>query len=361
LQRLARDPEPAVAALALGRLLAIDPDLVAPVLGPALASPDARVRALGVEALFLRPTGEHVRLLGERLDDPHLDVRRQARRRLQELAGRKQLRDPVITEAMRHLAGKEWRALEQATILLPLLDHKPAAQRLLDLLTFPRPEVSVTAAWGLRRLAVPGTLPRVVSHLETEVAETRGDARAATVPDVLAEAGDLRRAQLLQLLGRQKYAPAEALLREFPPKELKLGAESRAAGVWALGLLLEGKQDPKLAALLIERLRATHEIPPEDRRVRLTCAGALGRLKAEEAVPSLELYYGEKKPSLDPIGNACGWSLAQITGRPMAAAEPIKRPQLDWFLAPYRPSTEKGPAMPPPPVLPGGRGGSGKQ
>ena len=48
------------------------------------------------------------------------------------------------------LATPRWRALEQATILLAVLDHKPAAPRLVDLLRFERPEVFVAAAWGLR-------------------------------------------------------------------------------------------------------------------------------------------------------------------------------------------------------------------
>src|SRR5262249_20738680 len=67
LKRLADDAEPAVAAVAVARLLEIDPDLVVPIAGRLLGSPDANLRSFAVEALFRRPTGERVRLLADRL------------------------------------------------------------------------------------------------------------------------------------------------------------------------------------------------------------------------------------------------------------------------------------------------------
>ena len=39
----------------------------------------------------------------------------------------------------------------------------------MKLLTFDRPEVFVTAAWGLRRLAVPETVPAVADHVKAEI------------------------------------------------------------------------------------------------------------------------------------------------------------------------------------------------
>src|SRR5262249_34587295 len=52
LQRLAKDPEPAVAAIAVGRLIELDPALVLPALDSLLASPDAGLRSFGVDVLF---------------------------------------------------------------------------------------------------------------------------------------------------------------------------------------------------------------------------------------------------------------------------------------------------------------------
>src|SRR5205085_256961 len=140
---------------ALARLTEVDPKLVVPALGHVLASPDPEVRSLAVEVLRREPSAAHATLLAERLDDAHPDVRRKARRSLEELAAKKDLRDHVLAEALRVLGGRQWRGLEQAAVLLTQLDHKPAAKRFVELLPFDRPEVSVTVAWGLRRLAVP--------------------------------------------------------------------------------------------------------------------------------------------------------------------------------------------------------------
>ena len=62
----------------------------------------------------------------------------------------------MIEQATAALATKQWRAQEQAAILLADLGHRPAGARLAELLSADRPEVFVTAAWaaapGRRRL-----------------------------------------------------------------------------------------------------------------------------------------------------------------------------------------------------------------
>ena len=147
LDRLAADPEPAVAALAVAQLAEIDATLVVPMVEHLLASPDANLRLLAVDVLFRRPTLDYVRLLGDRLADADPDVRALARRRLASLAADKAWRDRVVAEATRLLAATSWQGQEQAAILLTLLNHKPAASRLVELLPSDRPEVCVTAAW----------------------------------------------------------------------------------------------------------------------------------------------------------------------------------------------------------------------
>src|SRR4029077_8544013 len=124
-------------------LLEIDPKLAVPMLESLLSSPDATLRSFAVEILLRQPTQERIRLLAGRLDDPHPEVRAKACRSLRELAAKKEFRERVITEATRVLAMRQWRGLEQATILLTWLDYKPAAGRLVELLRFDRPEVFV--------------------------------------------------------------------------------------------------------------------------------------------------------------------------------------------------------------------------
>ena len=45
---------------------------------------------------------------------------------------------------------------------------------------------------------------------------------------------------------------------------------------------------------------------------------------------------GGGQPSFDPVNNACGWAIEQLTGEVMAAPKTIERVQRDWFLTPYR-------------------------
>jgi len=336
LRRLAQDREPAVAAPAVTRLIEIDPKLAVPLLDALLASPDAPLRSLAVEVLRREPTEERVRPLADRLDDPDPDVRRKARESLRELAARKELRERVIVEATRVLAGKSWRGLEQAAVLLTQIDHKPAAGRLVELLTFDRPEVYVTAAWGLRKLAVPETLPAVVRHVGTRQKHLRAN---ADNPDATFIPSDHQLCQLNQLLGQQKYAPADAVLREFIPRMDRpmrppVCQESRAAAIWALGLIHEGKADAGLAGALVERLNDIGTMPPEDPRVRRMCAISLGRMGAKDALTSLRKYCTDFETTQDPVNNACGWAIERLTGQAMPPPKTIHKAQRDWFLVP---------------------------
>ncbi len=335
LQGLAQDPEPAVAAVAAGRLVEIDTKLLVPALARFLASPDERVRAAAVAVLLRQPSPDHLRLLGDRLDDPHPDVRGQARRALEELAAG-EWRRAAIAEAMRMLGTRQWRALEQAAVLLARLDHEPAAGRLVELLAFDREEVAVAAAWGLRRLAVPETLPGVVRYVEAMRKRVLAGTEDPARKSVTAVAVDHQLSQLHQLLGQQKYAPAESLLREFVPKPARppVGAEARAAAIWALGLLHEGKEVPDLATALEARLNDTTAIPPERTEVRYMSAITLGRMRARGALASLRTHYPAREPSPEPVNNACGWAIERITGEAVPPPKPIRKTWQDWFLMP---------------------------
>jgi HEAT repeat protein len=336
LQRFTRDREPSVAAVALVRLIEIDPKLVVPALEHVLASPDANVRSLGVDVLLRQPTEQHLRLMGDRLDDAHPDVRGKARRALYELAEKKELRSRIIEEGMRVLrrGRAQWRGLEQATILLTQLGHKPAAGRLVELLSSDRPEVFITAAWGLRKLAVKDTLSGVVAY--AKVAKKRLAGMTDLKSEPLSNALDHQLSQLNQFLGQQKYAPADGILREFIPRPgmSQPGVpEARAAAIWALGLIHEGKSDAKLVGALEGRLNS-NEIPPEYPQVRRMSAITLARLKAKEALPSLRRHFRDGKPSENPVNNACGWAIEQLTGEVMPAPETKRGMQRDWFLTP---------------------------
>lgn len=331
---LARDPEPAVAAVALARLLELNPDHVLALLDPVLTSADANIRRVGIEALALRPTAERVRLLGDLLSDPHPALRARARTALEGLAAKGEWKDVVIREGLRVLAGNDWRGLEQAVLLLGHLNHKAAAGRLVGLLRHDRPEVFVTAAWGLRVLGVAETLPAALAYYEAEYKAMFPPDRPGGRP---AADVDLQLSQLGQFFGRARYLPADGLLRRLAPQATPTanpaGPEARAAAVWALGILHAGKSPPDLVTLLVDRLTAVRPLDVEAFQVRRMAAVALGRMKAADALGPLREFATGMKLSLDPVNNACCWAIEQITGEkvPPAVLEIVAR---DWFLSP---------------------------
>jgi HEAT repeat protein len=334
LQSLIRDKQPTVAGAAIERLIAIDAKLVVPSLDHVLASADPQLRSLGIDVLFREPSDKHIDLLAERLEDSHPDVRGKARQGLLKLAARKQWKDRIIAKVTETQATQRWRELEQATILLAQLDHKPAASRMLELLDFEREEVFVAAAWGLRKLAVPDTVPVVVQHIRAKAFKSDKPPARTMNPDW----ADIGVSQLIQLLGQQREPSVDELWRAFIPKpfgsNLTVAHESRAAAIWSLGLLHEGKNVPDLAAALEVRLNDTRSIPPEDNRVRWMCAIALGRMKSTGTIMSIHSHFIHNEPSDDPVNNACGWAVEQITGKKMLPPKTIRKPQRDWFLIP---------------------------
>jgi HEAT repeat protein len=325
LQRLAVEAEPAAAAVALQALLEDNPDRVLSLLTQVVVSPDASVREKAVEAHRRRPLPEHIPLVAQLLDDPHPQVRTGARKALLE-AAKAGHGDLVRQEATRLLATERWRALEQSTILLTLLDHKPAAARFIELLQSERPEVFLAAAWGLRKLALPETLSAQLREVERRW-------QLSLQPDENRPRGmiDLQVAQLAQSLGWAKYSPAAPVLARFVPKQWNIGPESRAAAIWALGLIHQEAPPEALVGALIGRLTDESVIMVEDLGVRRMCAIALGRMKAEEAVDSLRKYY-PRKLSAEPFPNACGWGLQAITGEPLPTSGIHEVVQRGWFL-----------------------------
>jgi HEAT repeat protein len=328
LERLVAQWEPAAAAVAMQALLDDDPRRVTPLVPKAINSPDAAVRMLAVEAHRRSPQPDHIPLIAGLLDDPHPQVRVSARKALLEVARIDDHSEAVRSEASRLLATDHWRALEQATILLATRDDKSAAPRFVELLRFERPEVFVAAAWGLRKLAVPETLPEQLREIERRwersLMPEASDARASIDREV---------AQLAQSLGRARYRPAAPVLARFVPKQWNIGPESRAAAIWALGLIHEKDPPPHLVHELIGRLTDDSVLMPEDLGVRRMCAVTLGRMKVEEAVDSLAKYY-PKKLSTEAFPNACGWAVQQITGEPLPTAGIAEVVQKGWFLEP---------------------------
>jgi hypothetical protein len=326
LTEFAVDAEPAIAAIALGRLIEIDPHLALPLAAGAIQNADAKVRRHGARTYMLLPNPDRIGVLAGMLNDPHPELRSSVREWLYELA-----RVPELDESVRRfttaiLAADDWRGLEQAALLLAALDHKPAAPRLVELVDYRRPEVRIAAAWGAKTLAVPETLPALL-----KTAQQRTETRMGPVagPNDL----DEQTAHLLEFFGKMRYREAEPLLRQYVPKVMPMGVHSRAAAIWSLGFLHEGVPDESLAETLMDRLRDPVEGQgAEWSSVKEMSAVSIARMKALSQVTPLRKFVGSMiRP--DRQGMAIRWALMEMTGE--SIPEPKGSTLSDsaiWFL-----------------------------
>jgi len=353
------DPEPAVAAIGLRRLLELDPMLAKPVVEQAVASPDSQVRRLAAEILVGQATPWSVALLGTMLDDPHPGVRTHAQASMIELAAREPLDRPVREAATKMLSTDRPRGLEQAALVLGALDHEPAADRLVELLEFPEPKVYITAAWALCRLAVPATAGPMLALARRETRQINAvakeiDRQFAENPQTMIPIPGFqdryeRINHLIQALARVHHTPADPFLRGFLPKprmrgpteapDLAVTSQSplRAAAVWTLGYLHAGKPDPGLATVLRQRVRDVDENNPESNTVRCMSAVSLARMDDKGSKPALE-EFRDPRTLGSPLYNACGWALHQLAGGgPWKPAGRVRETHhVGWFLEPVQ-------------------------
>jgi HEAT repeat protein len=329
LRKLAQDSEPAVAAAAYGRLLDCDPALTYDLSAGGLASSDVKLRRTAARTLVSKADAESVSALAALLDDPNRDLRRWAARSLAELTDRADLKDAVVAEIDRALAGNSWRSLEQAMLLAVTLDRRNHVPRAMELLRFRRPEVAVAASFALRRFAIPDTLPELLAYADQQHQRLLRDDMPSYERIAISE----QHTQLFQLFAVARYAPSDGLLRKFVPKEMRLSSESRAAACWALGYLHAGQPDADLARQFVQRIEDIVAPVREWDDVRRMSAISLGRMKAESTLPVLRKF-AEGEGVLGDVGEACWWSLEQMTGvtRPTASFAP--QYILDWFLRP---------------------------
>jgi HEAT repeat protein len=328
---LASDAEAAVAAVALARLVEIAPHRALALAPEAIERADPKVREQAVFIYRRAPDPARVAALARLLDDPHPIVRGSARESLAALAERPELDEPVRRGAMEILAGDNWRGLEQAALLLAALDHKPATPRLLELLEFARPEVSTTAAWGLKTLAVSETLPALLDK-----ARHQDDLRRTKESE---SAGlDEQTAHLFEAFGRMKYGAAEPLLLKYTPKDFKIGQQSRKSAIWALGMLHEGVPDESLAQKLVERVfdrgGGGAVTRSESAPIKVVSAISIGRMRAVSQAAKLRSYIGEEIPPTR-LGMSIRWALIELTGESIPEPSGALLPDgALWFLEP---------------------------
>jgi HEAT repeat protein len=327
LRRLATDPEPAVATAALARLDALDPAAALTIAHESLAVPDAGQRFLAARLTARPGDADCIGRLGPLLGDRNPSLRRFVAGTLADFGADASLRQTVIDQGLAALGRDQWRALEQAALLLGHLDHEPAAERLITLLDDDRDEVAVSAAWALRKLEIAETLSPLLAYATKLRAELQGQ----EPPETLAKLG--RQAQQLhQLFGILRYREADPLLREYVPKA-QIDTRARSAAFWALGLIHENERNCDLAPVFAERLADVTSLPPESGVVRWMAAVGLGRFKAESQMETLR-EFAERDTMFVESGIASYWAIEQITGEPMPP-EPVDVTRIGgWFLEP---------------------------
>ena len=107
----------------------------------------------------------------------------------------------------------------------------------------------------------------------------------------------------------------------------------RAAAIWSLGYLHEGKPDTELVKALEARIKDVNGLPPESWVVCRMSAVTIGRMKAHEALPTLESF-SEPQGIASELGYACAWAIEQITGRPFKKPEATTTFYTHFFLEP---------------------------
>ncbi|MHB8862011.1 MAG: HEAT repeat domain-containing protein [Pirellulaceae bacterium] len=330
LVELATDAQPAVSAIALGHLFRIDPDLILPVIDQTITSEDATVRRWGAKVLVAKPTLPKLALLAPMLHDADPELRSFVCDALLELSQDPALHDAIVQHGRQILVSDGWRGQEQAILLLVTLDDKSIVDQLLELLAATRPEVHATAAWGLCQLQVPATAERILDIYTkaTDVFMAPGPKRAGMYAQL---------SYLAQALGRLNVAAADGVLRKYVPKNLSVHPTSRAAAIWALGLLHAEQPDEKLADQFLERLLDIfNPMIPEEPEVARMSAVSLGRMKSAHTLTELRKMR-DGCTTQSAIGLACAWAVCQITGEAMEDIEPMVKILNDWFLTPTAP------------------------
>jgi HEAT repeat protein len=326
LNKLLLDDEPSVITAAAVSLNRRSPKRMLAARDHILNKGDANARSLLVESLLALPSSETIVLLGDRLDDVSPSVRNLARVSLENLSDDKRFRTLVTEQARRMLDADSWQATQQAAHLVVHLDDEPSAMRLVKLLEFPRPETYVTAAWALAE-----TNPKQGFKETLEIAERRLDEAIAGTLDPRTAGFERQLAHLFEWLGYAKYAPADEILQRCIPKSVPL-IHTRRSAIWGLAYLHEGKPDRAIIEQLYERLADTDSTAPEDDTVRQQCAIALGRMKDKESIATLRERHDIETPPSSPVGDACSWSLNQITGEALPKFDPVPAYRSGFFL-----------------------------
>ncbi len=324
LTKLVSHDSTVVQSKSLERLYEIDFRLVDRHADVLLSSDDANVRRWVAKAMIDTQDVGRIKMLCSLLDDVNPTLRRDVAAGLIKLAEIEGLHDEIIERTTEVLNRDQWRGCEQAVVVLTRLDHKPSGPRMVELLGHQRGDVQVASAWGLSKLQLNELLPDMLDHTQSVYDGFKSGQLNDNMPGVSRHI-----AHLFIAFGDQRYEEADSLMRKYLPKDFSLGLHSRPAAAWALGVLFEDDLQEDLVPILEQRLNDAGGPSPENDEMRRMCATALGRMKAESALPSLR-----KQAGGGPAGFACYWAIELMTGEKPPPPGTETSVIGDWFLMP---------------------------
>ena len=359
LTQLASNPQPAVQARAMETLLPLNPAAVVRLAVGGLKSYDPKVRAVSVQSLVHSPTEGTVRVLGMMLSDPHLTVRRNARLALRHHAAQSNLAGMVQSIVSEGLAkaqaesGNEqgvqyWRRAEQVSVLAGEIDFKATSDSLIELAKdYPHLETREAATAAVMKLKVPAAEKGIIDailHIAGRLKQKLGE-KASRRQITLRLTDDRIAGEIAQVLGVWRVASAVPVLKPFVFRPANDGPPYyfiRIGSIWALGLILEGQDDPDkpIAKEMASRLNDWQGMEPEAELVREACAIALGRLRSKSQLSML------KKHDIDlesyEVQAACQWSISQITGQKFPPYQVPDTLNMDSFIVPLKKRGSRG-------------------
>jgi hypothetical protein len=187
-----------------------------------------------------------------------------------------------------------------------------------------RPNVFITAAWGLKVLAMDAwakDIEAIMRKLGTEPANV-GD------PDQ-----SQKLTHLIEAMGRLRHRGAIDFLETLVPKAAPYRPWCRVAAVWALGCICEAERDPEIVQQMRGRVSDTAAPPAEFDGVRAHAGAALGRMGATDSADFLREWIEEESPD-SWIGRYCAWGIFQLDGTPVPPVRDIRRAISGWSLRP---------------------------
>jgi HEAT repeat protein len=335
---LAQDAEPAVASVAVQKLLTGSPDSLAPLVSKLTNNPDAIVRHNIVSVLQRHADAPNILLLGQLLNDKAPKVREAARESLIAIDANESLRPHVRALALDRLKnGKpaDWRAIEQAALIVGSLHENSARDSCVALLHHQQWQVRIAAILALRRLRLPETLSAEFARAKEVAAEykerTSAKAKLKPTPEDMTKI-DEEIAQLLQNLGQAKMQESLSFVHSFIPKGSGWAESARTAAIWAAGKIQEGTADTRISRQLIDRMQDDDPQHPESTDVRVMSAISLARVKDKGSLSALRKT--AKDGGYSRLIEAAKWAIASFEGTPYNGPDTVESIVNDWFLEP---------------------------